>query len=42
MTYKLMFFCLVFFLLGRLSKTRIYIGSDPVKYKAAEMGVLLR
>ena len=42
MTYKLAFFCLTFFILGRLSKESIYIGNDKQKYDAASIGILLR
>lgn len=42
MTYKILFFCLLFFILGRISTMNIYIGYDETKYQKADIGVLLR
>lgn len=42
MKYKLLFFCLVWFLIGRISVDfKIYIGDDPVKYDRSTIGILL-
>jgi len=40
--YKILFFCLVFFILGRLSMMKIYVGTDIEKYKNADIGILLQ
>ena len=43
MGYELYFWCLVSFIIGRISTTfRIYIGSDEQKYNNATFGILLR
>lgn len=41
--YKLLFFCLVFFLLGRASVGfKVYVGPDKAKYDAANVAILTR
>lgn len=41
--YKLLLYCLVCFLLGRLSVGfKMYIGPDENKYNAATIGILLK
>jgi len=41
--YKLFFFCLLFFILGRVSVNfKVYVGNDEAKYNAANIGVLLK
>lgn len=40
MDYKFWFFVLLAFIVGRLSKSKIYIGTDVEKYKAADAGIL--
>lgn len=41
--YKLLFFCLVFFILGRVSVGfKAYVGYDQTKFEAATVGILLR
>jgi len=43
MDYKLILFCLVAFILGRISKGfSIYIGTDEDKVDAATIGILLQ
>lgn len=44
MNYELLFYCLIAFILGRLSARplKIYIGYDKEKYKNANFGLLLR
>lgn len=42
MIYKILFYCLICFFIGRKSVGfKLYIGNDPKKYEAATMGVLL-
>lgn len=42
MEWKLYFFCLVAFLIGRASvSVSIYIGPDQTRYDAATLGILL-
>lgn len=40
MHYELYFWCLVAFLAGRWLPRTIYIGTDPHKYDAADIGIL--
>lgn len=43
MDYRLILFCLVAFILGRMSKGfKIYIGPDVKKYEKATLGILLK
>lgn len=43
MIYKILFYCLISFYLGRLSKGfKFYMGHDEAQYKAATIGILLR
>lgn len=41
MDYKFWLCVLISFLLGRLSKIKIYIGSDNNKYENSDFGILL-
>ena len=43
MNYELYFYCLIAFILGRLTKWfNIYIGPDETKYSNATIGILLK
>ncbi len=42
MEYETMFYMMIAFIVGRLSKLKIYIGYDEEKYKAADISILRR
>lgn len=43
MIYKILFYCLVCFIAGRLSVGfKLYVGSDEAKYNSANIGILLK
>ncbi len=42
MDYEILFYMLIAFIVGRLSKLTFYIGPDDDKYNAADFGIKLR
>ncbi len=42
MDFKILFYCLVAFIVGRLSKLKVYIGYDKEKYQEADLAIKLR
>ena len=40
--YAFWFWGFLFFVLGRLSKIKVYIGTEKDKYEKSELGVLLK
>ena len=42
MNYEMILYLLVAFILGRLSKLKIYYGSDKVKYDKADYAILTK
>ena len=43
MEYKFYLYCLIAFIIGRISKSfNIYIGHDKKKYQQATVGILLK
>ena len=43
MNYELYFYCLLAFVIGRMSKGfTVYVGRDHQKYKDANLGILLK
>ena len=42
MNYEILFYCIVWFIIGRLSTLKVYIGPDRDKYAKANFGILLK
>lgn len=42
MNYEILFYCILFFFIGRASTWTLYIGTDRSKYEKANIGILLK
>jgi len=42
MNFEMMFYLLIAFIVGRLSKKKVYIGYDEKKYQSADLGIMLK